>query len=88
MTIVMSSVFYVDVKASLNHNLDGGGDTSGPNDNKCSINLEERAGKKKSEERKMPFILKNFNERAYPEGSKILDFGMYELNSKVCTLVS
>ena len=43
-----------------------GGDTDG-----CSIDLEKRTGKYP------PFILKNSNELAYPEGSRILQFGNY-----------
>ena len=53
--------------------LDGG--TSGGNTNGCSIDLEKRTGKYP------PFILKNSNELAYPEGSRTLKFGNYSLNS-------
>ena len=41
----------------------------------CSIDFEKRTGKY------TPFILKNSNELAYPEGSRTLKFGNYSLNS-------
>ena len=53
-------------------NLDGGGG-SGPDYEKCTINLDERTGKYP------PFLLKNSNEVAYPEGSRRLNFGMKSL---------
>ena len=42
----------------------GDGDT-------CQIDLEERTGKYP------PFILRNSDELVYPEGSRILKFGIY-----------
>ena len=45
-------------------------DKSGPENDKCFINLDKRTGDFP------PFLLKNSNEMAYPEGSRKLGFGM------------
>ena len=52
-------------------NLDGNNGGQGQN-NKCSINLDDRTGKY------VPFLMNN-NDLAYPEGSRILEFGIKSL---------
>ena len=44
-------------------------DREEPDEVKCSINLDKRTGKYP------PFLLRNSNEIAYPEGSRKLNFG-------------